>query len=134
MVITIQKSKNLIAPCREFVKDPKKQPTRITRKTSKEWTQTTEISFLRYDLPVECAMRNMNLINSLKGYINAIKKRRKPFMEGHPPIVSELIDVAREVMAEPPRVWNIGELKSGERDHQWAIKYPNRDIISYTSY
>jgi len=37
-------------------------------------------------------------------------------------------------MGQPPRVWNIGELKNGERDHQWAIKYPNKDIISYTSY
>jgi hypothetical protein len=117
-----------------LVKEERRHPTRITRKTHKEWTQNTEISFLLYDLPVECKMRGFDLISSLRGYIRAIKKRVKPYMEGHPVDHEELISVANECISNPPRVWNIGELKDGNQDHQWAIKYPGKDIVSYTSY
>lgn len=116
------------------MKEERKHPTKITRKSQKEWTQAMEISFIQFDLPVECAMKGFDLKRSLRGYIQGVKKRTKPYMDGHPVDHAELIEVANECIANLPKVWNIGELKDGNQDHQWAIKYPNKSVVSYTSY
>lgn len=134
MVSIILISRTSKEPYRIFVPEKRKQPTKITRKTHKEWTQNMEIEFIRYDLPVECAMNGYDLKKCLLGYIEGMKKRTKPFMEGFPWDKEECIMVAKEVLSSIPRVWNIGELKDGKQNNHWAIKYQQGNIVEYTSY
>lgn len=109
-------------------------PKKISRKTCKEWTQETEIEFLKFDLPVECVIRSFDYKLILKGYFEALKYRRKPYMEGHPVEKDELRDVVVFCLNNIPRVWNLGEMKEGTQNNKWVIKYPNKEPIAYTSY
>ena len=108
----------------------RKEPHKISRKSSNEWTQNCEIDFILYDLPVECVKLGFNFKETIKKHINGLRKRKMPEdwdREG-------IIEYAEYALQNPPRVWNIGELMEGKSNFQWGIKYPKREAIEYTSY
>lgn len=108
----------------------RKEPKKITRKSSDEWTQNCEIDFILYDLPVECSKLGFDFQDTVGKYINGLRKRKMPEdwdREG-------IIEFAEYALKNPPRVWNIGELKEGKQNFQWGIKYPKKEAVEYTSY
>ena len=54
----------------------RKEPKKVTRKSSEVWTQNCEIDFILYDLPVECVKLGFDFKSTITKHINGLKKGR----------------------------------------------------------
>lgn len=108
----------------------RKEPKKVTRKSSEIWTQNCEIDFILYDLPVECVKLGFDFKSTITKYINGLKTRKMPEDWDR----EEIIKYAVYALENLPKVWNIGVLKEGKQNFQWGIKYPDREAVEYTSY
>lgn len=108
----------------------RKEPTKITRKSTDQWTQNCEIDFILYDLPVECIKLGFTFKECISNYANLLRYRKMPDDWDR----DLLIEYAKYAQSNIPRVWNIGELKEGKQNSQWGIKYPQKEVVEYTSY
>tara|TARA_B100002019_G_C20911151_1_gene422910 strand:- start:165 stop:503 length:339 start_codon:yes stop_codon:yes gene_type:complete len=108
----------------------RKEPKKISRKSSDSWTHNCEIDFILYDLPVECSKLGFDFEEVVGKYRRSLDIRVIPDQWNK----EELIFYAEYAKKNPPRVWNIGELKEGKQNFQWGIKYPQKEVVEYTSY
>lgn len=83
------------------------------------WSQTHEIDFLKYFLPLECVQRKIkawkpdNVVQCYWGYLQSLSQRQKWFRNHN---LGELIEICSVGIEHPPEVRLVKhETKAGQR-------------------